>query len=56
MNNMDGLTATGLIREYFPKAKVMIVSQDDTKAVRQAATRGWCIGICRERKLIRHIR
>jgi CheY-like chemotaxis protein len=37
MNNMDGLTATGLIHEYFPKAKVMIVSQDDTKAIRQAA-------------------
>jgi len=37
MNDMDGLTATGLIHERFPKAKVMIMTQDDTKAMREAA-------------------
>lgn len=37
MKYLDGLTATGLIHKYFPKAKVMIVSQDDNKAIRQAA-------------------
>jgi two-component system chemotaxis response regulator CheY len=39
MNYIDGLTATGMIHQYFPKAKIMIVSQDDTKAIRQAAYR-----------------
>jgi len=37
MKRMDGLTATELIHHYFPKAKVMIVSQDDTPEIRQAA-------------------
>jgi CheY-like chemotaxis protein len=37
MKGMDGLAATELIRQYFPKAKVMIVSQDDTPEIRQAA-------------------
>jgi CheY-like chemotaxis protein len=37
MNKMDGLTATGLIHDRFPKAKVMIVTQDDSKAMREAA-------------------
>ena len=37
MKGMDGLMATELIRQYFPKAKVMIVSQDDTPEIRQAA-------------------
>jgi CheY-like chemotaxis protein len=37
MKGMDGLTATELIHQHFPKAKVMIVSQDDTPEIRQAA-------------------
>ena len=37
MKRMDGLMATELIRQFFPKAKVMIVSQDDTPEIRQAA-------------------
>jgi CheY-like chemotaxis protein len=37
MNKMDGLTATGLIHERFPNAKVMIVTGDDTAAMREAA-------------------
>ena len=37
MNNMDGLKATELIRRFFPKAKVMIVSQDDDQDMRDAA-------------------
>jgi CheY-like chemotaxis protein len=37
MKRMDGLMATELIRQYFPKVKVMIVSQDDTPEIRQAA-------------------
>jgi CheY-like chemotaxis protein len=37
MKSMDGLTATELIRQFYPKAKVMIVSQDDTPEIRQAA-------------------
>jgi CheY-like chemotaxis protein len=37
LNNMDGFRATGLIHQYFPKAKVMIISQYDTAAVREAA-------------------
>jgi CheY-like chemotaxis protein len=34
---MDGLKATALIHQYFPNAKVMIVSQDDTPEMRRAA-------------------
>jgi CheY-like chemotaxis protein len=37
MKRMDGLTAMELIHQFFPKAKVMIVSQDDTPEIRQAA-------------------
>jgi CheY-like chemotaxis protein len=37
MKRMDGLTATELIHQFFPNAKVMIVSQDDTPEIRQAA-------------------
>jgi CheY-like chemotaxis protein len=37
MKRMDGLTATELIHQFFPKARVMIVSQDDTPEIRQAA-------------------
>jgi CheY-like chemotaxis protein len=37
MKRMDGLTATELIHQYYPKAKVVIVSQDDTPEIRQAA-------------------
>ena len=37
MEKMDGLTATELIRQYFPQAKVMIVTQDDTTEMRNAA-------------------
>jgi len=37
MNKMDGLTATGLIHKHFPDAKVMIVTQDDTMEMREAA-------------------
>ena len=37
MKRMDGLTATELIHQFFPKAKVMIVSQDDTPEIRHAA-------------------
>ena len=37
MKRMDGLAATELIHKYFPKAKVMIVSEDDTPEIRQAA-------------------
>jgi CheY-like chemotaxis protein len=34
---MDGLAATVLIHNYFPKAKVMLVAQEDTPEMRQAA-------------------
>jgi two-component system response regulator EvgA len=34
---MDGLAATELINQFFPKAKVMLVSQEDTPEMRQAA-------------------
>jgi DNA-binding NarL/FixJ family response regulator len=34
---MDRLTATELIHQFFPNAKVMIVSQDDTPEIRHAA-------------------
>jgi len=37
MKRMDGLTATELVHKYFPKAKIMIISQDDTPEIRQAA-------------------
>jgi two-component system, chemotaxis family, chemotaxis protein CheY len=37
MKRMDGLTATELVHQYFPSAKVMVVSQDDTPEMRQAA-------------------
>jgi two-component system, chemotaxis family, chemotaxis protein CheY len=37
MNNMDGIRATELIHRFFPKAKVMIVSQDDNPEMRKAA-------------------
>ena len=37
MKSMDGLTATELIHHFYPKAKVMIVSQDDTPEMRKAA-------------------
>jgi CheY-like chemotaxis protein len=37
MKKMDGITATELIHQFYPKAKVMIVSQDDTPEMRQAA-------------------
>ena len=37
MKRMDGLTATELIHQYYPNAKVMIVSQDDTPEIRKAA-------------------
>jgi two-component system chemotaxis response regulator CheY len=34
---MDGLAATELIHNYFPQAKVMLVSPEDTPEMRQAA-------------------
>jgi CheY-like chemotaxis protein len=34
---MDGLAATELIHQFFPKAKVMLVSQEDTPEMKQAA-------------------
>jgi DNA-binding NarL/FixJ family response regulator len=37
MQTMDGLTATSLIHRYFPKAKVMIVSVDNTQKMKDAA-------------------
>jgi CheY-like chemotaxis protein len=37
MKRMDGLTATELVHQYFPTAKVMIVSQDDSPEIRHAA-------------------
>jgi CheY-like chemotaxis protein len=37
MKRMDGQSAMELVHQYFPKAKVMIVSQDDTPEIRQAA-------------------
>ena len=37
MEKMDGLQATELIHQYFPKAKVMIVSQHDSPEMRNAA-------------------
>jgi CheY-like chemotaxis protein len=37
MSKMDGLTATGIIRKHYPQAKVMIMTQDDTMAMREAA-------------------
>jgi two-component system chemotaxis response regulator CheY len=37
MKNMDGLQATELIHQYFPKAKVMIVSQYNDPEIRNAA-------------------
>jgi len=37
MKRMDGLTAAELVHKYFPKAKIMILSQDDTPEIRQAA-------------------
>jgi len=37
MQTMDGLTATSLIHQYFPKAKVMIVSADKTQKMKDAA-------------------
>ena len=37
MQNMDGLTATALLHQYYPKAKVMIVSQYDEPAMREQA-------------------
>ena len=37
VKKMDSLKATELIHQYFPKAKVMIVSQDDTPEMRMAA-------------------
>lgn len=37
MGRMDGLTATSLIHRFFPKAKVMIVSQKNTPSIKEAA-------------------
>jgi CheY-like chemotaxis protein len=37
MKKMDGLTATSLIHHYFPKAKVLIVSQEGTPHMKEAA-------------------
>jgi two-component system, chemotaxis family, chemotaxis protein CheY len=37
MGRMDGLTATSLIHRFFPKAKVMIVSQENTPSIKAEA-------------------
>lgn len=37
MPSMDGLTATRLIRDEFPKARVIILTQHDSPAIRDAA-------------------
>lgn len=37
MKKMDGFTATELLHQYFPKAKVMIVSQYDEPGMREQA-------------------
>jgi CheY-like chemotaxis protein len=39
MARMDGLTATSQIRESFPKCRIVIVSQWDDTAFREAARR-----------------
>jgi CheY-like chemotaxis protein len=35
VKTMDGLTAASLIHDYYPKAKVMIVSHEDTPVLNQ---------------------
>jgi CheY-like chemotaxis protein len=52
MKKMDGLMATELIHEYFPKAKVMIVSQDDTPEIRQAARQAGAIAFVAKENLM----
>lgn len=37
MKKMDGITATSLIRQYYPKAKVMLITEDNTPAIRKKA-------------------
>jgi CheY-like chemotaxis protein len=52
MKRMDGLMATELICQYFPKAKVMIVSQDDTPEIRKAAQRAGAVAFVPKENLL----
>ena len=38
MKQMDGLTATRVLRAAYPGAKIVIVTQHDDRALREAAT------------------
>ncbi len=37
MQKMDGITATSLIRQYYPKAKVMLIAEDNSPAIQEEA-------------------
>ncbi len=37
MKKMDGITATSLIRQYYPKAKVVLIAEDDSPAIQERA-------------------
>lgn len=37
MQTMDGMTATSLIRQYYPKARVMLIAEDNSPAIQEQA-------------------
>jgi CheY-like chemotaxis protein len=39
MKKMDGITAASLIRQYYPKAKVMLIAENDSPAIQEKAER-----------------
>ena len=48
MAGMDGLTATQQIRQYFPEAKIVIVSQWDDPPLPRGGTSGRCGDHCQQ--------
>jgi CheY-like chemotaxis protein len=51
MKKMDGLTATSLIRQYYPKAKVMLIAEDDSPAIQEKAKQAGAAALIGENSL-----
>ncbi len=52
MKRMDGFDATRMIKETFPRALVVIVSQWDTPALREAARQSGAEGYVNKASLV----
>lgn len=53
MPKVDGLTATRLIRQQYPEAKIIMVTNYDDPYLRQAATREGAIGFVPKDNLLK---